>query len=104
MLGAESDIEPARGQFNDRARDVGSHAPKMLTAVVVLRECDPVEHRRGDRPKSAEQVQRDAGRGAIRDRPDGLGDAVCPNVAGKALVGLVNAEQAVDVPVPVVAA
>ena len=55
-------------------------------------------------PVAAEQVQRNARCRAVRDRPDRLRDPVRADVAGEALLRLVDAEQGVDVPVPFVAA
>ena len=104
MLDTDRDVERTGRQVGHGAADVGGIIVQMLMALVVLGEPDEVQHLLRDRPRAAEQVQRHAGRGAIRDRPDCLRDAVGADVAGEALPGLVDAEGAVDVPVPVVPA
>ena len=104
MLDTDRDIERARRQVGDGAADVGGIILQMLIALVVLGEADEVQHLLRDRPRAAEQVQRNAGRGAIGDRPDCLCDAVRADVAGEALPGLVDPEGTVEVPIPVMPA
>src|SRR5690348_17574575 len=56
---AAADVEPLAG-------DVTGEVPDALLARVMLVEADEAEHRRGDRARRSEHVERHAGAGAVR--------------------------------------
>src|SRR6185312_8202682 len=88
--------------------DITRSAPDLVLTLVVLGEADKVEHRRSDRAGRAEDVERHAGADAVKswladaagERAKGLLDVEGIDVAVHGLVGLVEAPDAVDVPVP----
>ncbi len=101
MLVTGSKGERTGRHFDDVAGDVGRPELERVLAAVLLDEADVVQHFRRDRARAAEDVQRNAGAGAVGDRAEraaDVGNVVC---ALDRLRRLVVAVDVVDVPVEV---
>ncbi len=112
ILDADREPERTAGQLEQLAGDVCGRIPQILLAAVVLDEGHIIDHFRGDRSGAAEQVERHAAvegrarrtaRRAGGEVAEGKAQFLGVDVAEHALLGLVVAVDAVDVPIPVAA-
>ena len=100
IFDADGEPKGSAGKIEQIAREVGGQVELVLLRAVILLEGDEIDHRGGDRSEAAEQVERNAGRGAARDRAERLAEKRGIDVAEHRLFGLVAAVGGVDVPVP----
>ena len=100
VLVADREAGGAARQVEQVAAQVGGVVVEVLVALVALVEGDEAQHRRRDRALAAEDVERNARRGAGGDGAESLRQPRRVDVAGERLVRVVEPEHRVDVPVP----
>ncbi len=103
VLDTECSAQRTSRQVHQIAGDVVAEIEQILLGRVALREADISQHFRRDRAGAAEHVQRYAWIGAAGQRAKRLHDALCVNVAGEGLLGLVLRPDNVEIPIPRIA-